>query len=105
MDVMNTGMTESLEPVHRVVKELIDREALGKVATGYTDTDVMAVSLLYVHTLGSRFLEKLTDERASIGLSSQLADGLSEGVSLLTKQATGVDLKKSNTNYKKAKKG
>lgn len=100
MVVMDTGMTEALEPVHRLVSEILERESRGQKTTGYTNMDVSGVALLYTHVLGSRLVEKLDDQRASIGLAQSISDNFQENIISLTKFASDVDLKAKQTKKK-----
>ena len=85
--------SEILEPVHKCLRELLDLEKKGKSQNyEYTDHDIVAATLLYSHILGNRLIHRLTDERASIGLSKHLGKTYGEAIQLLTKQMTNVDI-------------
>lgn len=86
------NVTEMLEPVHNIVRELLEIEKKGKNVPVYTDSDVIATALLFAHVMGNRLSDKLIDERVSIGMSKHLASTYGDSIALLTKQMSSVDL-------------
>jgi len=66
--------TELLEGLHSTVRECLERDRLGKThLIEYTESDVIAVTLLYAHILGNRLIHHLTREKTGIGLANELA--------------------------------
>lgn len=66
--------TELLEGLHTTVRECLERDRQGKShLMEYTDSDVIAVTLLYAHILGNRLIHHLTREKATLGISNEIA--------------------------------
>lgn len=88
-------VTEVLEPIHRTLKELLDMERKGlSEDIVYTDIDITAVTLLYAHVMGNRLVDKLTEEKAGIGLASELGKHFAATIAETTMGMTGVDTSK-----------
>ena len=85
--------SEILEPLHACLRELLERERLGKShLMEYSDDDVIATALLFSHIMGNRLVHNLTDENVSIGMSQKLAVEYGAQIQLLTLSMSGVDL-------------
>lgn len=85
--------SEILEPLHNCLREVLELDTKGKGAEiVYTDNDVLAAALMFGHVLGNRLMHKLTDEKASIGLSRHLATTYGESIAVIAKQMSGVDI-------------
>lgn len=90
--------SEILEPVHHAVASLIDLEANGKgMQEPYTDSDVIAVSLLYSLVLGNRLYYILDDQKASLTMAKSLSEHFSSVVQETTFAMSGINMK---TYYK-----
>jgi hypothetical protein len=66
--------SEILEPVHACLRELIERERLGKPFGTFSDDDVVAVTLLYSMVMGNRLLERLKAETVGINFSQEISN-------------------------------
>lgn len=95
--------SEILEPVHHTVAALIDQEANGKSKQEpYTDSDVIAVALLYSIVLGNRLYYIMDDQKASLSLAKTLSEHFSVVVQETTFAMSGINMK---TYYKERGKG
>lgn len=85
-------VSEILEPVHATVKEILDRDSRGSADTEYTDSDVIAVALLYASVCSKRLVQTLKDEKVSLGYSQQIATNYGNMIQEITLGMTGVDV-------------
>lgn len=93
--------TESLEPLHHLVAELIRQEQLGKgTSEPYTDSDIIAVTLLYSILLGNRLYYQMDNHKATMALAKQVSEHFSTIIQETTYGMSGIDMQ---TYYKKRK--
>lgn len=91
-------ITEQLEPLHALTRELTEQDRAGRPnPLTYTDNDVIAALLVFNHIMNNRLVAKLTDEKVGIGMAQTIV----ANYTLLTKDLvlgmTGID---SATYYK-----
>jgi hypothetical protein len=85
--------SEILEPIHACLRELLERDRLGKGhLMEYTDHDVVAATLVFSHILGNRLAHKLTRENVNLDYSKELATGFGISIINLAKMMSGVDV-------------
>lgn len=85
--------SEILEPVHAVVRELIERDRRGvSHHNEFTDSDIVGVTLLYAHVTTNRLIHTMTEEKVSIGFSKSTALGYGELIKTITQNMTNVDM-------------
>lgn len=85
-------ISEVLEPLHHCLRELLERERKGiSQSIVYTDDDVMAATLMYSHILGNRLVSKLTEEKVSLGMSSNTGRHFSTLINEVTLGMSNID--------------
>lgn len=77
--------SEILEPIHACLRELIEWDKAKKThLIRYTDHDIVAITLLYVHILGNRIIHTLSDEKVSVTFSKEIVENYVDMVKKLT---------------------
>lgn len=66
--------SEILEPIHYCLRELLERQKNGKPESGFTDHDVVAITLLYSIIMGDRLVEQLKEEKVGLEIAQDLSD-------------------------------
>jgi len=85
--------TEKLEPIHRLAEEIMRDDAAGKLPLHYTHDDIIAVTVVFSHIMGARFVQYLEKEKIGLGASRKLTQGLGAKISDTVMYATDVDIK------------
>lgn len=95
--------SEILEPLHACLRELLERDRLGKTdSMRYTDHDIVAVTLMYSHVLNNVFRNRLRDTDIDDEIMIELITGFGVEIFNLTRTMSKVDL---SNFYKNSKKG
>lgn len=84
--------SEILEPLHTCLRELLELEKQGRgVNNEYTDHDIIAATLMYATVLGNRMYHNLKNEKASIGMASDMSQHYTALIREVTLGMSGVD--------------
>lgn len=87
--------SEVLEPIHHVVRELIEKESKTEgQSEPFTDSDVIAVTLLYSMVMGNRFYYELDSEKVGLGFAQKMSNHFSKTIQDTTMAMSGLDVKK-----------
>lgn len=84
--------TEKLESIYRLADEIMRDDAAGKMPLQYTRDDVIAVTVVFSHIMGARFVQYLEEEKVGIGASRKLTQSLGAKISDTVKYATDIDV-------------
>lgn len=85
--------SEILESVHYSLREILERQRVGKPYTGYTDHDVIAITLLYSIVMGDRMVEQLKDEKVGLEVAQNLSDYFASVIQATTLGMSRVNVK------------
>ncbi len=85
--------SEILEPVHTALREILERQKIGKPITGFTDHDVIAITLLYSMINGDRLVEYLKEEKIGLSAAQLLSDHFANVIQETTQTMTQVNVK------------
>lgn len=85
--------SEILEPVHTCLREILERQKIGKPITGFTDHDVIAITLLYSMINGDRLVEYLKQEKIGLEAAQLLSEHFANQVVLTTEAMSQVNVK------------
>jgi len=88
------GISEVLEPIHSTLRELIDVESKGGHKGTYTDSDVIAVTLLYSLICGNRLLRQIEDEKVGVVMAHNISQHYTALIQAITNGMSGVDVSK-----------
>lgn len=85
--------SEILEPVHTALREILERQRVNKPYTGYTDHDVIAITLLYSMVMGDRLVEFLKSEKIGLEAAQVLSDHFAQVIQQTTEAMSQVNVK------------
>lgn len=88
-----TEESEILEPVHTCLREILEHQQKGKPITGFTDHDVIAITLLYSMINGDRLVEYLKEEKIGLSAAQHLSDHFANVIQENTLAMTQVNVK------------
>lgn len=86
--------SEVLEPVHNALRELLERERVGKPwSEKFTNHDVIAITLLYSLVMGNRMVHQLKEEKVGLDFSQNMSNYFAQVVQNTTLGMSGIDVK------------
>lgn len=85
--------SEILEPVHTALREILERQRVGKPVAGFTDHDVIAITLLYSMINGDRLVEYLKTEKIGLEAASHISEYFARQIQETTMGMTQVNVK------------
>lgn len=84
--------SEILEPLHTCLREVLELEKQGRgLNYRYTDHDILAVTLMYATVLSNRMIHNLKDEKASIGIATDMSHHYTALIREVTLGMTKID--------------
>jgi hypothetical protein len=85
--------SEILEPVHTALREILERQRLNKPVSGFTDHDVIAITLLYSMIMGDRLVDFLKEEKIGLSAAQLQSEYFAQVIQLTTQAMTQVNVK------------
>lgn len=86
--------SEILEPIHACLRELLEKEKNNSSPDiKYTDTDVVAVTLLYSLVLGNRLYHSFREEKVGIAHAQHVSEYFSQLIQQTTHGMSQVSVK------------